>query len=300
MTALVALLAACGEPDLVERSSDADRSDSRFQQDAESVRFLAIGDFGTGGSEQKAIADQMCAHREEEPYADVVTTGDNVYATGEIQDFDKDFLIPYACLHEEGVRFHAVLGNHDDDTLKGEGQIAEPAFGMPARDYTWSLGPVNFVMFDSQEAERELDGEAEFEEGSTTDWVLEEIEKAQDAPWTVVVFHTAVYSAGKVHGTEPDFVDAFGDAFAEAGVDLVLNGHEHNYQSGESDGVTYVVTGGGGAEIYPCVEPFPEEISTCLEEQHFVEVEATGDGMTVTAITATGEVLETLEVPANP
>ena len=299
LATVVLALAACAQPDLVGRDPDARTDDTHFQQDAETVRFLAIGDFGTGGPEQMAIARAMCAHREEEPFADVVTTGDNVYATGEIGDFDDDFLIPYACLHEEGVRFHAVLGNHDDDTLKGEAQIAEPAFGMPARDYTWSLGPIDFVMFDSQEVERELEGETEFEEGSSYDRALEEIEKAQDATWTVVVFHTPVYSAGEVHGSEPGFDEDLAQPFVEAGVDLVLNGHDHNYQSGESEGVTYVVTGGGGAELYPCVEPPPEEINTCLQEHHFVEVEADEDSMTVTALTETGEILETVEVAPN-
>lgn len=296
--ALLVVGLSCGPEELVDRDGP-DPNDPRYAENASEVRFLALGDFGTGGPEQLAIAQAMCAHREEEPFHHVVTTGDNVYATGAIEDFPEDFFIPYSCLFDEDVRFHAVLGNHDDDTLEGEAQIAEPRFGMPARDYTWSLGPINFVMFDSQEVERELDGEQEFEEGSSYQWVLEEIENAQDAPWTVAVAHTPLYSAGELHGSEPQLIEAFAEPFADAGVDLYLAGHDHNYQSGAEDGVTYIVTGGGGAELYECVPDGPPQINTCMEEHHFVEIEATADAMTVTAITETAEVLETVDVPPN-
>ena len=297
---LVALVLGACEPDLVERQGSGDGASPT--SDAAATRFVALGDFGTGGEEQLAIAKAMCDHHEREPFDYAVTTGDNVYASGEVEDFDDDFFVPYACLFEAGVDFHAVLGNHDDDTLQGEAQIAEPRFGMPARDYTWELGPISFVMFDSQEVEREVhpEDEAEYEEGSTYEWVLEEIEKAKDSEWTVVVFHQPVFSTGDLHGSEQGFEEAFAEEFAEAGVDLVLNGHEHNYQWGEHLGVTYVVTGGGGAELYDCVVPFVEPIENCLKEHHFVEIEVSAGGMTLTAVSPEGEVLDEIEVAANP
>ena len=298
------VLVAC-QPDLVERKgSERQESDGGTSPstDASVTRFVALGDFGTGGEEQRAVAEAMCDHHEQEPFDYAVTTGDNIYASGEIEDFEEDFFVPYDCLFEAGVDFHAVLGNHDDDTLRGEGQIAEERFGMPARDYTWELGPISFVMFDSQEVEREIDpeDEAEYEEGSSYDWVLEEIEKAQGSGWTVVVFHQPVFSTGDLHGSEPGFEEAFAQEFSDAGVDLVLNGHDHNYQWGEHLGVTYVVTGGGGAELYDCVVPFVDPIENCLEENHFVEVEVSADEMTLTAIDSGGEVIDEIEVAANP
>ena len=289
-------VSAC-QPDLVDRPSQT--PSGVRASDSDTVRFAAIGDFGTGQAEQLAVAETMCDRREENPFTHVVTTGDNIYPEGEVEDFDDAFFAPYECLFEAGVEFHAVLGNHDDDTQQGEAQISEPRFGMPARDYTWRLGPVAFVMFDSQEVERELDEEEEFEEGSSYQWVLDAIEDAQDARWTVAVFHQPVYSAGDLHGSEPGFDEALGEPFARAGVDLVLNGHDHNYQRGEHDGVTYVVTGGGGAELYRCELPLIEQIDVCLEERHFVEVEASPDEMTITSISQEGEILDEAEIEQN-
>ena len=290
---------ACAQPDLVDREKGEGSDDTHFGEDAKNVRFAALGDFGTGEADQLAVAGQMCSRREEYPFNHVVTTGDNVYASGELEDFDEDFYIPYECLFAEGVDFHAVLGNHDIKTLEGEGQIAEARFGMLGRYYTWALGPVSFVMFDSQAVDKELDSDTATDPDSQYQWVLEEVEKAQDSEWTVAVFHDPVYSTGVRHESKPGWDEAIGEPFSEAGVDLVLNGHDHNFQWGEEGGVTYVVTGGGGAGLYPCRVPFIEPMENCVEEHHFVEVTVAGGTMTVNAISAEGEILDTVEVTQN-
>jgi len=55
-------------------------------------------------------------------------------------------------------------------------------------------------------------------------------------------------------------------------VDVVFNGHEHNYERNEVNGVTYVVTAGGGAPLYPMQEREPTQVAFALE-YHFVLVE---------------------------
>ena len=39
------------------------------------------------------------------------------------------------------------------------------------------------------------------------------------------------------------------DVIEGGGVDLVVNGHYHAYERGERNGVTYVISGGGGATV---------------------------------------------------
>ena len=74
------------------------------------------------------------------------------------------------------------------------------------------------------------------------------------------MLHRAPYSSGGEHGSSLDVRAAFGPLFERYGVDLVLAGHEHNYErtigiresTNPSDAlVPYVVTGGGGAPLYP-------------------------------------------------
>jgi hypothetical protein len=55
-------------------------------------------------------------------------------------------------------------------------------------------------------------------------------------------------------------------------VDVVFNGHGHNYERNEVNGGTYVVTAGGGAPLYPMQEREPTQVAFALE-YHFVLVE---------------------------
>jgi len=43
-------------------------------------RFVALGDTGTGGAGQLAVAGQMTVFHEERPYDTVLLLGDNIYA----------------------------------------------------------------------------------------------------------------------------------------------------------------------------------------------------------------------------
>ena len=81
----------------------------------DSVKFAVIGDSGRGWAPQHEVARQMAAYREQFPFDFVLMAGDNIYegpATPE--DYRVKFEEPYAALLADGVRFYAVLGNHDD------------------------------------------------------------------------------------------------------------------------------------------------------------------------------------------
>jgi 3',5'-cyclic AMP phosphodiesterase CpdA len=254
------------------------------------VRFLAIGDFGTGKAEQQEVADAMCAHLEREPFDFVVSTGDNVYPDGAPADFERKFFEPYDCLTDEGVRWHSTLGNHDVSTAEGRPEIEEPAFGMPASYYTWRLGPIAFVMLDSNELDSPGDEQIA--------WMEDQLRAARDAPWTVVVFHEPVYSAGK-HGSTPRFDTLLADRFEEVGVDIVLNGHDHVYASAFKDGIPYVVTGGGGAPVDRCQATLPPEVETCIPDLHYLVVEASRSSLMTTAVTPDGRTLDRVEADQN-
>lgn len=275
--AIVALvLPGCSSSPVVEFGSD--------------TRFAVIGDFGTGGDNQKRVAQQMCRRHDADPFRFVITTGDNVYGSGEPEDFQRHFKQPYECLSREGTRFRAVLGNHDAQTDEGRPEVNDPAFGMPARFYSWRSGPVTFIMLDSNTIE---DGEAQLT------WLRERLKSFRSSPWTVVVMHHPVHSSGSVHGSTPGFDTLLGNPLSELGADLVLAGHDHNFQRGVDGDVTYYVSGGGGAALYGCEVPLAPPIEDCEEELHFLEVTASERSLTVTAIDDRGETIDEFQPARN-
>lgn len=79
-----------------------------------SVKFLVIGDSGTGGGAQKKVADRIAAVHKIFPFEFAIMAGDNLYGGESAGDFRRKFEIPYKPLLDAGVKFYAALGNHDD------------------------------------------------------------------------------------------------------------------------------------------------------------------------------------------
>lgn len=266
-------LASCYAPSTGHRTRAAQLTPSPSATPAGSLSFAVIGDFGTGDSFQKAVAQRMCKWRRHHPFDVVITTGDNVYPDGAPSRFKSEFIRPYRCLRRHGVEFHASLGNHDAITDGGDNEVAHPKFGMGGHNYVLRLGGVRFVVADSNDLDR--------------DWLRGALEAESGDRWTVPVFHYPVYSPGSGHGSTPGYRPSLPRLFRRKGVDMVLNGHDHIYSVTKSlRGIRYVVTGGGGGELYGCT---PKSYTdTCKAVRHFLYVTAGPGRIDVTAVPSSG------------
>jgi 3',5'-cyclic AMP phosphodiesterase CpdA len=93
-----------------------------------------------------------------------------------------------------------------------------------------------------------------------TDW-LKRVLPASAATWKIVVFHHPAWTCGE-YRSNAAVVQKWVPLFEQYGVQLVLNGHDHNYQRfGARNGVRYIVHGGGGAHLYP-IETCPSSYPT--------------------------------------
>src|ERR1043166_692742 len=88
--------------------------DLKLPNDKDSFHFAVIGDTGTGLRPEYEIASRLAEYRKVFPFDVVVMLGDNLYGGEKPQDFKKKFEEPYKALLDAGVKFYAVLGNHDD------------------------------------------------------------------------------------------------------------------------------------------------------------------------------------------
>ena len=218
----------------------ADLGDALFQ-------FAAVGDVGTGENGQYAVARAMTRQWQNSPFSLVLLTGDNIYYEGEIEKAADAFERPYAGLLKGGVKFRAALGNHDFRTNRGEDQVAYPGYNMSARYYTFIEQSVQFFALDTNLAAVEARDDKAWQD--QLQWLRTELARSP-ALWKVVFAHHPVYSSG-YHGSSPVLIAALTPLFAEYGVQLYINGHDHNYERTKPiDGTTYI-TSGNGALLRP-------------------------------------------------
>ncbi len=62
--------------------------------------------------------------------------------------------------------------------------------------------------------------------------------------------HDGPYSRG-LHGGNQIARERYAPILVENGVTMLFAGHDHLYQRGEKGGLRYIVSGGGGAPLYP-------------------------------------------------
>jgi acid phosphatase len=215
----------------------------------------------------------------------LVTTGDNVYDFGEPSLFDRLLRDPYIELRAPGRPLWVTLGNHD--VVRGFGAEQLAYLGLPALPYAQALPGVRLLFLD-----------ANHPDAAQAAWLERQL--AQPGPrFSVVVFHQPVYSCG-LHGPTPQVVSQWAPVFEAHRMALVLAGHDHDYfRFLSGNGVTYVVTGGGGRSLYP-TRPgcSPPELRASAVRYHFTGVEVFTDHLSVTAVADDGTVLDRAEIPA--
>ncbi len=240
--------------------------------------FVAFGDFG-GGPHQDDVAAAMTTWASSHRVDALVTTGDNVYPSGEPSLFAADLVDPYEALLETRPLW-VTLGNHD--VLGGYGYEQLTFLGLPALPYAKTLDGIQFLFLDANHPD---DAQAAWLDARLAE---------PGPPFRVVVFHQPAYSCGP-HGSTDAVVDHWVPVLEEHRVALVLTGHDHLYERfASADGVTYVVTGAGGKSLYeerdPCDDASIEQAAAV--QYHFVAGELAGHELTIRAVAENGEVLD--------
>lgn len=248
------------------------------------ARFAALGDTGTGGEGQWAVARRMEELHAAQPFDTVLLLGDNLYPDGDPAGLQEKFERPYAELLRRGVRFRAVLGNHDVKSGRSA-QINYAGFNMGGRSYysfAEAGGLVEFFALDSNAV-----GEAQ------TAW-LEGALAASEAPWKIAFLHHPPYSSGMKQGSNTGLRSALEPVFVHHGVSAVFSGHDHVYERVRPQrGVQYFVSGAGGQlrrggldRDSPLFEAGDDQVNS------FISAEVTPECLRFRAVGADGRTLD--------
>jgi hypothetical protein len=131
-----------------------------------------------------------------------------------------------------------------------------------------------------------VDGYGDYTPGKPQyEWLVSDL-AGTSKPWKFVFFHIPPYSSGG-HGSDLNVRQTLAPLFEQYGVTIVFNGHDHDYERSGANGVTYIVTGGGGAPLYPKVHDNPASIYFA-SVYHFVQITLSGDTLYGIAIGSDG------------
>jgi hypothetical protein len=232
------------------------------------VSFIAFGDSGTASSAQLALRDQMVSHAAD--YDMAVLVGDGAYPSGAYTDYTTKLFNIYGGLFQSQNQalpaptratpkpLYPTPGNHDyeiDKTAAGYfNSFILPTNGpggVPAEKfYTYNVGSVHFVSFDSHYLVGFDMSTPQAEKDAVRDWLIADLD-THVSQVTVVYDHHPAYTAGPHHGEQEESTmrSAWFSVFAAHGVDLFLSGHDHSYQRNtpQSGLTSYVLGTGGGA-----------------------------------------------------
>ena len=231
---------------------------------AETFVIAAAGDIAGRINRQKATATLLLALRDREPLAAILPLGDLQYPSGEYADFLAYYDSSWGHPALRAIT-RPVPGNHEYDQgrsdargyfdyFNGPDRMNGPAGERDKGYYSYDLGAWHLVALNSSDGCRRVPCQP----GSAMhSWLLRDLgltgKKCVLAYW-----HHPRFQVG--NHADIQAVAPLWDALYDARADVVLNGHDHNFQQlarldkrGELDperGIRSFVIGTGGAPAY--------------------------------------------------
>ena len=237
---------------------------------APAPNFVVVGDWGRDGAQhQRDVAVQMGRTAAARSSRFVLSAGDNFYENGIESTIDPQWRTSFEDVYIDPalmVAWQVVLGNHD---YRGnpQAQIDYTAISkrwrMPSRyrvvrSVESGVPGLDLFVIDTSPlvyAYREKVDGAIARNVATQDvstqlaWLDREL-GASRAPWKIVTGHHTIRSGGSGHGDTPELVSLVKPLLEKHGVQMYINGHDHDLQHIIDNRVHYLCVG-AGSEVRP-------------------------------------------------
>ena len=221
----------------------------------------------------------------------VFTAGDNAYDNGTAAEF-ADCYGPTWGRHRD--RTLPIPGNHEYNTRGATGYFGY--FGAAAGDpdlgwYATDLGTWRVYALNSN-----CGAVGGCNPGSPQERWLREDLAANSRRCVLAIWHHPLFSSGE-HGNNP-MTAGLWQALADAGAELVVNGHDHDYErfspqdsngTPEPDGIVELVVGTGGRSHYRVDDVVPNSVVRDGDTYGVIRFELDADGWSSVFVPVAGE-----------
>ncbi|MGB7936677.1 MAG: metallophosphoesterase [Nitrososphaeraceae archaeon] len=236
---------------------NGDNDDDGKENGEENFNFAAAGDFGCSTNTKNTVENMQS----KEPEI-VLALGDLSYHS--TADCWFDMMSPIK------DKLMITLGHHDVEDGQAKMDQYLNSFGLEKPFYSYEYNKVHFLVMSAKSV---------YYKGSEQyNFILEDLKKAsenKDVNWIVVSSYGPPYTSPSEHTAFKELRDVYHPIFEKYGVDLVLSGHNHNYQrthpitynpndssepvvtndrtteyNSQKDGIVFAIVGTGGVNFY--------------------------------------------------
>ena len=241
-------------------------------------KFVAYGDNRTNADKHAAVLSRIASFRPDF----ILQTGDLVADGANEEQWTEFWQVAGKTLSE--TAYFPSLGNHEK-----HGAPYFRYFDLPA-EYSFDYGNAHFVALDTNRPEAEYDEQQAF--------LRKDLLAHQDARWRIVFFHHTIYTCVDKPGRRRESSERakrLEPILSEGHVQLVISGHDHDYQRHVANGITYLVTGGGGAPLYS-VTPDTPFVKKAKMAHHHCELSVDGGTLSIRVVEPDGSVIEAFTI----
>lgn len=234
--------------------------------------FLVYGD---NRNDPQAHARVIHAAAIHDP-ALVLHTGDVVPLPNSGEEVWREQFFEPANLLLRKTWFVVTRGNHEEGNPLFSLYFRAPGGTQVKEYYSFDWGPVHVTTINTNK---------DYLPGSEQYQFLERDLANTSRPFKVFFGHHPVYGSG-LHGSRMAMQKYLQPLFEKNSVKLVFAGHDHDYERTIVNGITYVVSGGGGAGLHAQKELRKNPSSLVFRKAYnFVQVEVKSGVMVLTAWT---------------
>ncbi|WP_424245162.1 hypothetical protein Dip510_000237 [Elusimicrobium posterum] len=279
-----------------------------YSPERKEVKFVIFGN--TAGKQSK----ELLASKVEQHKADFyVHTGDLV-DSGLNSEANEEFFTPFQSLFAKAPMFIAVgEKEYGADRAEKENRTFFRTNYARYHNMTWSKGTPNYYYFDTANArfffldtsfaDGAISAPAISKDSAQYNWLKTSLATTGYGRWKIIVMHHPAYSTGE-SGSNIAVREAFSGLFEYYGVDVVLQGHDYNYErtfrvkGGEESarGVTYMTFGTGGAQKLTKREFKDNWTARFLSAQVYGVAEIVDRKLTIKIYNLEDKLIETVEI----